>query len=305
MRGMRRMNSNRLLVPAAVFFVISFLGLACVNAANTQSGDGPSKGALSNIKKTIVFIGDIEGRNKITLHATGFLVSVKGVFHLVTAKHTVYDKETGNLKDDKMYVLFNSRGKGINMRPIQGIKKEFKVDWVFHDSPEVDIAIMPFPLNEAQDDVKVIPDNMFTTSDKISELDDIFFLSYQPGIEPKTKITPILRNGIISLIEEGRTFYINAAAFPGNSGSPVFLKPSPMRFNTNNIAIGEDKLGGTFIGIVGEYIPYQEVAISAQTKKPRVVFEENTGLSKVWSVEFIKEIFESDVFEKQLKRIKR
>lgn len=294
------MSKNRFLILAAAFLI---LGCACADTARGETGVVTPKNLLRELKKTIVFIGDMEKKDNITLHATGFMVSVKGVFHLVTAKHVVYDKETNSLKDDNMFILFNSKGKGINIRPIQGIKKEFKVDWVFHDKPEVDIAIIPFPLNEAQDDVKVIPDSMFTTSDNISELDDIFFMSYQPGIEPKTKILPILRNGIISLVDEDRTFYINAAAFPGNSGSPVFLKPTPVRFSANNIAIGDDKLGGTFIGVVGEYIPYQEVAVSVQTKKPRVVFEENTGLSKVWAVEFIKEIFESDVFKKQLGRI--
>lgn len=62
-------------------------------------------------------------------------------------------------------------------------------------------------------------------------------------------------------------------------------------------------MGGKFIGIVGEYVPYQEVAISNQTGRPRVVFEENTGLSKVWSVPFIKEIIESSAFKQQLGKV--
>jgi predicted oxidoreductase (fatty acid repression mutant protein) len=62
-------------------------------------------------------------------------------------------------------------------------------------------------------------------------------------------------------------------------------------------------LGGKFIGIIGEYVPYREVAISAQTGRARVIFEENTGLSKVWSVDFIKEIIDSDKFKEQLKKI--
>jgi hypothetical protein len=64
-----------------------------------------------------------------------------------------------------------------------------------------------------------------------------------------------------------------------------------------------DQLGGKFVGIIGEYLPYQEVAISIQTGRPRVVFEENTGLSKVWSVTFIKEIIESSTFKQQLYKL--
>jgi len=53
------------------------------------------------------------------------------------------------------------------------------------------------------------------------------------------------------------------------------------------------------------YVPYQEVAISTQTGRPRVVFEENTGLSRVWSVNFMKEIMESPLFKEQIKESAR
>jgi len=62
-------------------------------------------------------------------------------------------------------------------------------------------------------------------------------------------------------------------------------------------------LGGKFIGIIGEYLPYQEVAISTQTGRKRVVFEENTGISRVWSVNFIREIVESNTFKQQLDKV--
>jgi len=105
------------------------------------------------------------------------------------------------------------------------------------------------------------------------------------------------------LLNDDKTFYIDAFAFPGNSGSPVFLKPSPIRFDEGGISIGRDQLGGKFVGIIGEYLPYQEIAISTQTGRPRVVFEENTGLSKVWSVTFIKQIVKADTFKQQLDNV--
>ena len=91
----------------------------------------------------------------------------------------------------------------------------------------------------------------------------------------------------------------------GNSGSPVFLKPSPIRYDdAGTISLGGDKLGGKFIGVIGEYIPYREVAISAQTGRPRIIFEENTGLSKVWSVNYLQEIISSKDFQDQLTKVK-
>ena len=183
------------------------------------------------------------------------------------------------------------------------MKRKFGVDWVFHKNAEVDIAIIPFGLDPQKDDVKVIPDNLFLPPDRLFELYDVFFMSYQPGVKFEERVSPIFRSGTISIINEDKTFYVDASAFPGNSGSPVFLKPSPIRFDEKGISIGGDQLGGKFIGIIGEYIPYTEIAISIQTERPRVIFEENTGLSKVWSVAFIREIIESDAFGKQLDKL--
>ncbi|MGB7953314.1 MAG: hypothetical protein WCF23_04980 [Candidatus Nitrosopolaris sp.] len=106
-------------------------------------------------------------------------------------------------------------------------------------------------------------------------------------------------------MNEDSTFYIDAASFPGNSGSPVFVKPSLARFdNKENYALGGDTIGGRSIGIIGGYLTYQDVAVSRQTGHDRISFEENTGLSKVWSVSFINEILNSEPFKEQIKRIK-
>jgi hypothetical protein len=257
---------------------------------------------LDQIKMTIVFLGKITEEGKNQFYATGFLVKIQNVYHLVTAKHVVVDPETGKFVDNKIQAFFNLKDGRINARSIDHIKKHFGANWMFHENNDVDIAIIPFGLNPKKDSVKTIPDNMFLSSDRLFEVYEVFFLSYQPGIHPQKRISPIIRSGIISLINDDKTFYIDASAFPGNSGSPVFLKPSPIRFDEKVISIGGDKLGGKFIGIIGEYLPYQEVAISTQTGRPRVVFEENTGLSKVWSITFINEIIESDVFKQQLEK---
>lgn len=257
---------------------------------------------LGESKKTVVFLGDIS-KKRPQFYATGFLVSIRDMFHLITAKHVVVDRETGETKDINMHVFFNLKSGGIATRPIKEIKRKFGVGWVFHENTEVDIAIIPFGLDPQKDDVKVIPDNLFLPPDRLFELYDVFFLSYQPGVKFEERISPIFRSGTISIINEDKTFYVDASAFPGNSGSPVFLKPSPIRFDEKGISIGGDELGGKFIGIIGEYIPYTEVAISTQTGRPRVIFEENTGLSKVWSVAFIREIIGSDAFGKQLDKL--
>lgn len=261
------------------------------------------KTLIDEIKKTIVFLGTTTEKGEIQFHATGFLVSIQNIFHLATAKHVVVDSRTGEFIDSGTLAFFNLKDGKIGSRSLDEIKKNLAVTWKFHKNKDVDIAIIPFGLNTQKDDVKAIPDNLFLSTDRLFELYDIFFLSYQPGIQPQKRISPVIRNGTISLINDDKTFYIDAFAFPGNSGSPVFLKPSPIRFDEKGISIGGDPLGGKFIGIIGEYIPYREVAISTQTGRPRVVFEENTGLSKVWSIPFINYIAESDIFRQQLNNV--
>ena len=81
---------------------------------------------------------------------------------------------------------------------------------------------------------------------------DIFFISHQPGIENPNKVNPVIQNGTVSLMNEDKTFYIDAAAFPGNSGGPVFIKPFPLSFGPNLTLTGKLPIL-KFIGVMGEY----------------------------------------------------
>jgi hypothetical protein len=297
----------RVIICAFLFFSIQ---CAAQPAKEAHAGAGSMKDLLTDLKKSVVFIGDVSEdsgthEKKVNLYGTGFLVRIQDIYYLITAKHIITDQNSGALKDSEMYVFLKAKKGNVNFRKIQDIKSNFKVEWIVHANPDVDIAIIPWPLDLTNDDVRVVPEELFTKSERIFELYDIFFLSYQPGIETAAKIAPVFKTGTVSLINDDRSFYINASAFPGNSGSPVFLKPSPMRFDEDNVPAAGNNLDGTFIGIVGNYITYQEVAVSVQTKRPRIVFEENTGLSKVWPVEFIQEILNSDVFKAQQMGLKK
>lgn len=291
------------LILALFFF--SLFHATTLSFAQQERRFNPMIELIGQIKKTIVFLGKTNQKGENQLSATGFLVEIQNIFHLVTAKHVVIDPRTNNFIDSGMLVFFNLKDGNIGSCSIDEIKKNYAVNWIFHENKDVDIAIIPFGLDLQKYDVKTIPDSMFLDTERLFELYDVFFLSYQPGIQSQKRILPVIRNGTISLINDDKTFYIDAFAFPGNSGSPVFLKPSPIRFDEGGISVGGDQLGGKFIGIIGEYLPYQEVAISTQTGRPRVVFEENTGLSRVWSVTFIKQIVESNAFKQQLNKLAR
>ena len=254
---------------------------------------------IEDSKKVITFLGKITREGKAEPHATGFFIRIDRIIHLVTAKHVVINKETGQI-DDELVAFFNLREGGVTGLLLKDVKEIDKTNWIFHTASEVDIAIIPFPMGKEKYDVKVIPDDTFLPIESLCELYDVFFLSFQPGTKFETRVAPIIRSGTISRLNEDRTFYVDGAAFPGNSGSPVFLKPSPIRFDEKGISLGGDTLGGKFVGIIGEYIPYEEVAVSVQTGRPRIVFQENTGLSRVWSVNYIRQIIESEQFKSQI-----
>lgn len=290
------------MVTKVISCVLLFLILSFNTSIKAQQSD------LDIIKKTTVFIGEFNSKKEPVYHATGFLVAIKNVFHLVTAKHVIMEiidgKFTGKLIDDKYQVFFNSKEGKLLSRSLNEIKNQYKVDWVYDNNPNIDLAMIPFAIDTLHDDVRVIPDDFFLSSDKIFEVYDVFFVSFQPGLQARNRINPLIRTGTVSLKNEDKSFFIDAFAFPGNSGSPVFLKPSFIRSdNPGVVNLGGDPYANKFIGVIGEYLPYQEIAISVQTQRPRVIFEENTGLSKVWSVEYINNIISSPSFQTQLNRL--
>jgi len=268
-------------------------------------GAAKLKQLIDERKKTVVFLGNFNEKGQPQFFGTGFLSQIDRVTHLITAKHVIRDEKTGNPTNNQT-VFFNTKDGKIRSTCVQDMKKLLGVDWIFHADPSVDIAMIPFALDERNDDVLTMQNSLFMKTSDLYENYDVFFMSYQPGIEATRRITPIIRRGTISLISDDGSFYIDGSAFPGNSGSPVFLSPSLIRYTQGmqgNVSLGKDELRGMFLGIVGEYVPYREVAISTQTNRPRIVFEENTGLSKVWSTSFIQEIIASQPFQVQLKVI--
>jgi hypothetical protein len=230
---------------------------------------------------------------------------MQSFFHVVTAKHVIFDSKNNKISDQDLFVFYNLKDGSMKPVSISSVKKEANVDWIFHQNAQVDIALIPFPLNTEKDDIKIILDSAFLSSDKFLETYDVFFLSFQPGTENVERISLIIRKGMISKLNTDGTFFIDGFAFPGNSGSPVFIKPDAVRFGDKGFTIGSDPIGGKFIGIIGAYIPYREMAFSIQTKQPRIMFEENTGLSQVWPVVLINEIIESVPFKDQLSKIRK
>ena len=260
---------------------------------------------LAQIKKSVLFIGKQISENEFVTIGTGFLIRVHNIFHLVTAKHVIYDAASEQPTQNLIAIYNNNEG-GRRLKDLEKIREKDKIRWIFHDDDSVDLAVIPFPIDVKNDDVRVIPEELFLDSGSLEELYDVFYISYQPGAQSgEGKIEPIIRKGAISRIGNDGHFLIDGAAFPGNSGSPVFLTPSPIRFQETGIVFsGKDEIGDKFIGIIGSYLPYEDIAISRQTGMPRVVFQENTGLSQVLAADLLEEIVQQENFVAQAKGLK-
>ena len=258
-------------------------------------------------EKTVVFIGqeilmsDKTVENQI---GTGAIIQYNGIFYIVTCKHVIFEQKD-NVREN-VFVAFNSKTGGVVKRKLKDIEKVFKIRWFIHKDPRVDLVVIPFGFDIQNDDIATIPENVFLPYGEIETADDIFLLGYQPGL-PYKKMKPIVRSGIISRVEGDNILYIDASVFPGNSGSPVLLRPSPIQLDKKNKSfnIGGAIHSGRLIGICSGYIPYEEIAISLQTGKPRIIFEENTGLSQVWSTDLIKEIFSQDEIKAEIERFSK
>jgi Trypsin-like peptidase domain len=120
--------------------------------------------------------------------------------------------------------------------------------------------------------------------------DGVFVLGFPVLNLPQTpRNYVIVRQGCIARITDmldgdSPTYLVDAFIFPGNSGSPVVLKP-----DLTSIVDTSQQRTAYLIGIVSAYQPYIDVAISPQTKRPRITFEENSGLAEALPTDYIDE----------------
>ena len=137
-------------------------------------------------------------------------------------------------------------------------------------------------------------DQNVATLDKVAELgitegDFVYTLGFPMELVGPERNYVIVRSGNIARIQDAidhrsKEFLIDALTFPGNSGGPVVTKPELIRI-TDTKAVSSAYL----IGIIKSYLTYQDFAISEQTKRRRVMFEENSGLTAVIPIDFVQE----------------
>jgi hypothetical protein len=158
----------------------------------------------------------------------------KNVPAIVTNKHVVRGAARGQ---------FTLTLRGPDSGPIVGQHLTIELDnfesrWIAHPDPAVDLCAMPISplLHEAEAQKRTfffitLDESLLPSDDDLKglgALEEIVMIGYPNGIWDSTNNMPILRRGVTAthpnLNYEGRLeFMIDAACFPGSSGSPVFL----------------------------------------------------------------------------------
>ncbi|TMC54252.1 MAG: trypsin-like peptidase domain-containing protein [Chloroflexi bacterium] len=234
---------------------------------------------------------------------TGFLYAVstdRGIVHfLVTNKHVLADTTEITLQ-----FILDQDGQPAYGRAATARLAPFDVSrWFGHPNDAVDVAVIPF--GEALNGMvaagyrpffRALPESLVPSPDVISGFDAmerVTFIGYPAGLFDTANLTPIARQGFtatpIALDYEGLPqFVIDAAVFPGSSGSPVLLYDRGMVVDrSGNVTIGSRLY---LLGVLAA-VHHDEVEAEVGKAAHRLVarFEQLLGLGIVFKTRTIDE----------------
>lgn len=252
----------------------------------------------------VVAIGVAKTGDGITWVASGFLFGkrIRAVAegapeqyraYLVTNRHVVQGKRS-------IFVRVNPAALG----PARGYQVDLIREdtgapaWVGHPLDQVDVAVVPINydlLRRENMQVQCFLSDLHALDSEgmkaagQTEGDFIYVLGFPMGLVGEERNAVVVRGGVVARVRETladpmRRFLVDAPIFPGNSGGPVVSKPEVVAIQGTKC-----QSDAHLIGIVAAYVPYTDMAVSAQTGKLRITFEENSGLTEAHSIDCVME----------------
>lgn len=181
----------------------------------------------------------------------------KQFLFLVTNKHVIQNATNGRF----FFTLSDGQNPQIGQRFDIEIN-QFEQHWFGHPNPEIDVAIMPLaPVLQQIEKMgksvfyRAITHTLIPSPEQMNELDaieEVVFIGYPNGIFDSKNLMPVVRRGTtathLQIDYEGKPlFLIDAAVFPGSSGSPVLIANTGGYASKNGFTVGTRVL---FLGII-------------------------------------------------------
>jgi hypothetical protein len=254
-------------------------------SADQTSGKQLTTSFNSGWLDTVASIEIQDANQKRQSIGTGFLVETPNKHvALVTAKHVI----ARAFPTGARLVYRLTTQEGIPLELWEDELSKIAGGWV-QSSLDLALRLLPSPKG-----TKITPLTAahFIPQDTLTAGAPLFILGFPLGLRTDDQPKPITRRGIVGRVDQ-ENIIADAFVFPGGSGAPVIYSPLVRLGNGLQSGIlNEDKL----IGIVSSFIAYADTAFSLQTQRPRVVFEENTGLANVVPVAKLIELLNSETF---------
>lgn len=251
---------------------------------------------------SVVAIGIHMGNNEIAWIGTGFFAGRSAQDDpnkvrpfLITNKHVFLNRNA---------VVIRMKKAGTNdLQTIDVPLKDEKgnVLYQIHEEVDIDIAVLQInaqfiETNHLDFQFFNIYENAMTSTELrkngVDEGSIIYMLGFPMGLVNEKSNIPLCRMGCISRMSETQiceqhNILVDIQNFPGNSGSPIILRPEVISIK------GTPSLSRcVLIGIIHSYIPYQEKLVNSQTNQVVEIKSENSGIANIHPVEYIRDIIE-------------
>lgn len=239
-----------------------------------------SQNLLFSTVKIDVIVPNPSDKTKVdTASGTGFIFeyevdSIQTIPVLVTNKHVINGAISFSISMTK---------KSHDNRPLFGqvdktnfTPKDKNIQWLFHPDTLVDLAISPLvpilkkmPRGVSGYAYYSILEGDIPLPNELSELkgvEEVLMIGYPIGIWDNKNNMPITRRGITATMpildfQNRKEFVIDAACFPGSSGSPVMIVNEGQYSVNHGVRMGKRRL---FMGILyggPNYQPNGEIKI--------------------------------------------
>lgn len=221
---------------------------------------------------------------------TGFIVKTNNKhLVLITAKHVVATSETPS-KSEKPNLVYriNQQEGPAYLQYDKQLEQNGLGNWFLSTTADVACRFLAWEINSK---FRAISPDMFMPRTMLQAGADLLILGFPMGLRSEENPSPIIRKGMVARSDKTELL-ADAFVFPGNSGGPALYRP-PIKVKGDSLTspfINEERL----VGLVSSFLPYFDTAVSQQTKRPRIVFEENSGLARIVPADAIIELLSRD-----------